>query len=292
MQDAPLSCINSRNNLKVQSLKFMRYFVIDPEKISDASAVISGSDAKHIKNVLRLKPGNKIGLFDGKGFEYEAEIMSMSSGSVEVSLIHRFASTAESPVQIIIAQAMLKDKKMDTLIRQLTELGIARWIPFYCERSVPKPAKAHLEARTERWEKIAKEAMKQCKRAVMPEINAPVSFEAALETGKSCDVKIIFWENETQTFFSDFSEQPANSDKKYDTVFAMLGPEGGFSIQEIEITKNYGFFTAGLGPRILRAETATLAACTLLQYFFGDMAEKKLDKHPVFQYKDSFIAPR
>jgi len=260
----------------------MRYFFIDPENISDASALIRGSDAKHIRNVLRLKPGNKIGLFDGKGSEYEAEIVSVSAGSVEVSLIQRVAAITESPVQIIIAQAMLKDKKMDGLIRQLTELGICRWLPFYCERSVPKPAKAHLEARTQRWEKIAKEAMKQCRQAVMPEINAPVSFEAALEIGKSCDMKIIFWENEKQTFFSDFSEKPANSDKKYDTVFAVLGPEGGFSVYEVEIAKNHGFFTAGLGPRILRAETATLAACTLLQYFFGDMTEKKLDKPRAF----------
>jgi 16S rRNA (uracil1498-N3)-methyltransferase len=256
----------------------MRYFFIDPEKISDSSVLITGSDAKHIRNVLRLKPGNKIGLFDGKGFEYEAEIVSLSPGSVEISVIGRFAARSESPVQIIIAQAMLKDRKMDILIRQLTELGITRWMPFYCERSVPKPAKAHFETRSERWEKIAKEAMKQCKRAVMPEITAPASFETALETGKFCDIKMIFWENESRSFFSDFSETPADADKKYDTVFAVLGPEGGFSAQEIEIAKKYGLLTAGLGPRILRAETATVAACTLLQYFFGDMAKKKLDK--------------
>ncbi|MBU0987409.1 MAG: 16S rRNA (uracil(1498)-N(3))-methyltransferase [Proteobacteria bacterium] len=245
----------------------MRYFFIEQPADAGSTSLIAGADARHIKTVLRLKPGDKIGLFDGKGSEYEARIIAVSSGRVEVAVARRFPAFTESPLHIIVAQAYLKEKKMDGLVRQLTELGVSRWIPFFADRSVPRPAKNQLAARTQRWEKITKEALKQCRRGRLLDIGAAVSFETVLDLGQTCDLKIIFWEDEIKPAH-DSLPQPG---QRFEKILVMLGPEGGFTAREIESAQKKGFVTAALGPRTLRAETATVAACVLLQYLYGDM---------------------
>jgi 16S rRNA (uracil1498-N3)-methyltransferase len=250
----------------------MRYFFIDSLEPEDAVFSITGPDARHIRTVLRLKPGDKIGLFDGKGFECEAEIVDFSPGKVTASLIRRFPSTAESPIQITVAQGFLKERKMDGLVRQLSEIGIAKWMPFIAERSVPVPDKKQLATRVKRWEKIAREAVKQCRRGRIMKIGDTASFSQVLNLAGDCDLKIAFWENESRPL------QSIPPQSSVQTVFTLIGPEGGFTRREIEIAKDHGFITAGLGPRILRAETAAVAASVLLQYLFGDMSQKYLDK--------------
>lgn len=251
----------------------MHFFFIEKAGRNDSILSITGSDARHIKTVLRLKPGDKIGLFDGKGFEYEAKIVDCYPGKIQVSLIRRFESTAESTRQIIVAQAFLKEKKMDGLVRQLSELGIVKWIPFMAERSVPRPDKKQLSTRKKRWEKIAIEALKQCRRGRIMKIGETVSFEEMLNLSQTYDFKVAFWEGELKPVSASlpFGNQ-------INSVFAVIGPEGGFTQKEIEKARDCGFITAGLGPRILRAETAAVAACALLQYLFGDMGQKDLDK--------------
>jgi len=245
----------------------MRYFFIEQAKSTGSTFIITGSDARHIKTVLRLKPGDKIGLLDGKGFEYEAEVVDLSAGRVKVSVIRRFPLDAESPVQITVVQGFLKEKKMDGLVRQLSELGIIKWIPFIADRSVPRPDKKQLLARTKRWGKISKEAIKQCKRGCIMEIGDTVSFEEILNLSQAADLKIAFWEDELQPL----NAKLPGSDCKIKKIYVLLGPEGGFTRQEIESARDRGFVTASLGPRILRSETATVAACALLQHIFGDM---------------------
>jgi len=259
----------------------MRRFFIEHPKGTEAcgsTQVITGSDARHIKQVLRLKPGDKIGLFDGTGLEYEAKIVNLFHSQVEVSVVRISHSATESPVQIIVAQALLKGRKMDGLVRQLTELGITRWIPFMAKRSVPSPSQESLLARSERWKKIAKEALKQCQRSQIMKIGATISFEEALNLENECDLKVVFWENESKSINSTIV-QP---DRHYRKIYAMLGPEGGFTEQEIKSARDSGFVIASLGPRILRAETATVVACALLQYLFGDIRQKNLDKDMSF----------
>jgi len=248
----------------------MRYFFIKQSDLSGSKAVVKGSDVHHIKKVLRLKPGDKIGLFDGTGINYETRIETLLPNTVEVSVIRSFPSATESSVDITVAQALLKDRKMDLLVRQLTELGIIRWIPFIANRSVPKPDKNRLFVRTERWKKIAKEAVKQCKRSCSLKIGATVSFEEVLNLGKDSDLKIVFWEEESTPVSNELS---VSNVKPAGKIFVLLGPEGGFTLKEVEKAKESGFIAAALGPRILRAETATVAACTLLQYLFGDMGK-------------------
>jgi len=250
----------------------MRRFFIEESKVTGPIISITGSDAAHIKKVLRMEPGGRIGLFDGRGFEYEARIENLFSGSVEVSITKRFLSASESPVQITVAQALLKDKKMDILARQLTEIGITKLIPFTAVRSVPRPDKKKLSARRKRWEKIAIEALKQCGRGHVTEIGETVTFNDVIKVDDEYDLKIVFWENESKPV-SDVVQQV--NDGKCKKILSVLGPEGGFTEREIEDARACGFVTASLGPRILRAETAAIAACTILQYLFGDMGLKK-----------------
>ena len=246
----------------------MRNFYIEPAALKNPIIAIEGSEVQHIKNVLRLKPGDSIHLFDGQGFEYEADIQRLLANRVEIRIRHKYPATRESPIQIAVAQALLKEKKMDRLLRHLCELGITHWVPFISERSVSRPDPGRLTAREGRWFKIVKESCKQCQRARLPVIIKTMTFEDVMDYGQSCDLKIVFWENESLALNSLIRTSRAPALQK---ILLILGPEGGFSDLEIEKVKAAGFLVAGLGPRILRAETATIAACTLVQYLFGDM---------------------
>ena len=246
----------------------MRYFFIESKALQKPIVVIEGSEVRHIKNVLRLKHGDKIRLFDGQGFEYEASIQRFFTDRVEIKILRKFPGRTESPVQIGLAQALLKEKKMDRLLRHLCELGVTRWIPFISEHSVPRPGEKRLSARTERWNKIAKASCKQSQRSKLPEIIKTLSFEDVLDYGQSCDLKIVFYENESATLKSLIEPSAPSAPRK---ILLILGPEGGFSDQEIGNARAAGCVVAGLGSRILRAETAAIAACTLTQFLFGDM---------------------
>lgn len=267
----------------------MRRFRIDPSEMEAAVAAaaedsgkpgpdlppgavvaLSPGDANHVRNVLRLKPGALVRLFDGRGREYDARISAVSAAGVQVSVTGQIDPDTESPAAITIAQGFLKEKKMDELIRPLTELGISRWIPFIAERSVARPDALRLPARKARWEKIAAESLKQCRRSRVPEIGEVLTFGEMLHAAAGQDLKILFWEKTSgpaRDLFSLAGDEPC------ETVFAVLGPEGGLSEEEVAAARDAGFVIAALGPRILRAETATVAATALLQYFLGDLGK-------------------
>jgi 16S rRNA (uracil1498-N3)-methyltransferase len=246
----------------------MRYFYIDPAALQKEPVTLTGSEARHIKNVLRLKPGSRVCLVDGEGFEYDAIIQRFLADRVEFEITHKQQGKKESPVRISVAQALLKEKKMDRLLRHLCELGIDRWIPFICERSIPTPGAKRLFSRLKRWQKIVQESVKQCQRAKVPQIDETRKFKDVLDVGRSCDLTLVFYENEDATLNSLITPALQTSAQN---ILLILGPEGGFADGEIEMARAAGCRVAGLGPRILRAETATIAACTLAQFLFGDM---------------------
>jgi 16S rRNA (uracil1498-N3)-methyltransferase len=246
----------------------MPRFYIDKPAVTGTDTVITGSDAKHIRNVLRIKPGDSLDLFDDSGFDYHAEVTGLSSGRVDVNIKEKFPSKTESPVAIVLAQAMLKDRKFDEVIRQVTELGVAAFIPFTAHRSVSRPNPERLSARTDRWKKIAAEALKQCGRSRAPDIQGAASFEEMLIQTRTCDKKFIFWEKRAGSGAAarfDIEETNAR------TIAVAIGPEGGFTDQEVEQAESAGFSPASLGPRVLKADTAAISACVLVQHRFGDM---------------------
>lgn len=215
-----------------------------------------------------MKPGDEIIVVDGSGATYVAIIRNIDIKAVDVAILRPYHSTAESPLRVTIAQAMLKGPKMDVSIQHLTELGIMRWIPYFAKRSVPVPDPKRMVKRLERWKKIAQESVKQCQRSKIPDIVSPCSFESMLDLAQECKLKIAFWENAAHngSLRSDIA-----GEKPFSEVFVVLGPEGGFDPHEIDSMRKSGFITATLGPRILRAETATLSACTIIQFLLGDM---------------------
>lgn len=259
-------CIPKRSIVKGA----MRRFFIHPDTIAAGSPALTGADARHIKSVLRLKRGDCIEVFDGAGRTYTACIGRLAGDRVEVELENGTVTPQEESLEIVAAQALLKDRKMDTLIRQVTELGISRWVPFVSERTVPSPGKERLRSRSQRWEKIAREALKQCRRDRLPAIEPLHTFDQVLDLGADCAVRVFFWEEATATL-----ETVPFADAQPRRLLVVFGPEGGFSKAEAERAREQGFALASLGPRILRAETATLAGCALVQYLFGDMGPKK-----------------
>jgi len=249
----------------------MRYFMVAPAALVRPEVVISGSDARHISKVMRLKPGDRIGLLDGEGRAYEAEITDSGAARVSVKIAAELPAVAPGPVRLEVAQAFLKDKKMDELLRRLCELGMDDWRPFVSERSVARPPADRMGARRDRWRHIVHESAKQCRRAKLPQIHPCSSFDDVLAVGRSCARRFLFWEETVAEPLGVEAEGPVAAG---DAIMIVLGPEGGFSAGEVERARREGFTIAGLGPRILRAETAALAACAIVQYRYGDMGPK------------------
>ena len=246
----------------------MRHFFIEPSHLAGRRACLSGAEARHIKNVLRLKPGDAVRLFDGTGVEYVGVIDTMPPGKVEVAITGSKASAGSARLSVSVAQGFLKEKKMDRLVRQLSELGAARWMPFISDRSVARPEGGRAQARQERWRKIAVEALKQCRRGDLMQIDDIVGFDRLLERAPAHDLRILFWEQACEPLTAQrFSGSPAG----LASVLIVLGPEGGFAEEEVRASEAAGFISASLGPRILRAETAAVAACAIVQHLYGDL---------------------
>ncbi len=243
----------------------MQKFIIDTIHDFPAVTTLLGQDARHIHKVLRLGPGDTLSLTDGCGQDYTATISAVAKDRVHLTVTATVASTTEAPVQITLCSGMLKDKKMDMVIKHTTQLGIHRWIPFYCDRSVPKPNEKQTQKRLQRWETIARESLKQCRRSRVPQILEPVRFEKVFTQTQHHDVKIAFWEN------ADLQLNALKPKHTPKTIVLLIGPEGGFSTEEIQTATANGFFACLLGPRILRAETASISTCALVQHLFGDL---------------------
>ncbi len=244
----------------------MKKLLIPEKDINGKEASITGQDAKHITKVLRMRPKDKIIFTNGKGKDFDSTITKISSKEVKLSIKKSYISQFESPVKITLFQGVLKDKKMDTLIRHLTELGITEWTPLFCERAIPKPDQKKIDSRIKRWKKITKESLKQCNRSILPKINKPVTFSDMIKDTSLFDLKITFWENATISLKKLNQEQ-----RNIKNICILIGPEGGFSKEEAQLAKDAGFHICSLGPRILRAETASITACSLIQHYFGDI---------------------
>ena len=248
----------------------MHRFFIDPTDLTDTQAVLTGEEAHHLVSVLRLKIGASIQLFDGLGRTYEAEVKKISKGRVEAAIL----SIAEKPITekaaLHLGLALLKGKKMDFIMQKATELGVAGLHPFIATFSNARHIAAHREAkRLERWQKITREACKQCNRPQPPACYPVVDFDTLLEEASAADYdqKLIFWEGEKSQGLQGFVQVPDQPC----SVMILIGPEGGFSTEEAEQAKATGFQPITLGKRILRAETAALTAIAILQHLLGNL---------------------
>jgi 16S rRNA (uracil1498-N3)-methyltransferase len=242
----------------------MQKFLIDKDALSAGKAVIHGQDAKHICKVLRLKAKDTVSMTDGHGTDFTGCIDKASLDCVEISILTEQKSLTESNLDLTLCTAMLKHNKMDEIIKQITQLGVTRWIPFYCKRSIPLSGQKREKKQIERWQTIARESLKQCRRSCLVDIIPPMDFQQVLDFSKGCSHRFAFWEASDYPIAGTISQDNSKA-------IILIGPEGGFEEREIRDAVDAGFTSYSLGPRILRAETAAVSACALIQYLLGDM---------------------
>jgi len=242
-----------------------RFYVPQP-RIEKGMLKIEGDEVKHIRKVLRLKAGDEIIVFDGLGKEFEGAIVEEGLSSILIKIQNIFSSKRDSPLEVTLAQSLLKGEKMDYLIQKATELGVKEIIPFFSSRSVPLLEKSKKLKRHHRWEKIAIEASKQCGRGVVPKIESLQDYSDMLQTASPDTLRLILWEKEGIKL-KEILERLKEKKK----IFFIIGPEGGFSQLEVDEAKKTGFIPVTLGRRILRAETASLCFLSILQYEKGDI---------------------
>lgn len=242
-----------------------RFYVENPHWMGDAIE-ISGAEARHIQRVLRLKKGDEIVLFDGKGMEYWGAIESQKLHRITVKIRTTGTPRRESPIDVILGQGLLKGNKMDYVLQKNTEMGVSAFFPFISSRTIPILGRGQDERKWNRWKRIVVESAKQCGRIIPPRVEDIRDLGSILELSFHDFVKLILWEKEEISLKERMREIDKNSGK----ILLLVGPEGGFCEGEISAAKGKGFITVGLGPRILRSETAGVAMLSILQYEFGD----------------------
>lgn len=239
--------------------------------------VESQEEVHHALRVLRLVEGDRIELTDADGREFIAEIktalLSQTSDSVmEVLCLEKIEIHRESPVEITLFQGLPKHDKLEFIIQKAVELGAVKIVPVECERSVSRIRDAKDAAKkTERWNRIAHEAAKQSKRSIEPGVSEPVKLKAIREFTSQDELKLLAYEGAALKPLMEHLEEARQRDDLQRRVAIMIGPEGGLTDKEVHQLSEMGFITIGLGPRILRTETAGLALLSIIQYVLGDM---------------------
>jgi 16S rRNA (uracil1498-N3)-methyltransferase len=245
----------------------MSRFFISEGDISDNIINISGEDVKHIKKVLRLMPGDNLILCDGKGNDYMVRIEKIDQDHINTKIVTSKPNETEPPIVVTLFQGLPKSDKMDLIIQKTIELGINRIVPIITERTVVKfDNRKDIDNKISRWQRISTEAAKQSNRGIVPKIEEPLLFEDALEVSKTCDLRIIPYENEKIGTLKNII-----SDRNINNIAVFIGPEGGFSENEINKSIISGIKPVTLGPRILRTETAGIAVLSILMYELGDV---------------------
>lgn len=243
----------------------MRRFYAPKENFDDDRIHLSTDETRHLRDVLRLRIGDRSLVFDGNGDEFLAEIESVEKSGARLKIIETVTpASPESPLDLMLAPAMLKGEKFDLVIQKSVELGVTKLVPIQTARCDVNPKGA--DKRGERWRKIALEASKQSGRARLMEIEPPVDFRGFIERhgdDPAVSGKIIL--------FSERGGESFSTLKKRKKITAIIGPEGGWDDAEIEYARKNGVTLITLGGRILRAETAALSVAAILQHRFGDL---------------------
>jgi 16S rRNA (uracil1498-N3)-methyltransferase len=241
--------------------------IYSPDALENKTTCELGPDnLKYLKQVMRLKNGDRINIFDGFGREFEAIIKDFSTKKVLIEL-GKIIPTEEKKIRITLAQAIPKAGKMDTIVKSASELGADVIIPFYAARSVGRIAGEKISLKVARWQKISGEAARSSHSSHIAKISKVSSFADMIALA-SCDaLKLIFWEEESQKTIKDiFMAETRAATKDF---FIVVGPEGGFSKDEIMMAQEAGFISVSLGKQILKVETAAAAIISILQYEKG-----------------------
>ena len=242
----------------------MHHFFVEPSQIQGNHIFIDGPDVNHIRNVLRVNPGEEVNVTDGSGEKvYRCAIASIGEDKVELNIMWAQEKGMELPSKIYLFQGLPKSDKMELIIQKAVELGVYEIIPMATARAVVKLDQKKAAAKVKRWQAISESAAKQSKRLLIPEVKEPVKFSEALKLASDLDVRLIPYELAEGM---DGTRRIIQSVKPGQSVAVFIGPEGGFEEAEVELAKEAGFQAITLGRRILRTETAGMTVLSILMY--------------------------
>jgi 16S rRNA (uracil1498-N3)-methyltransferase len=240
-------------------------FHIRPESIRGNRVVFDGEETHHLARVLRLQPGALVQAVDGQGHELTVRLVRVGPRAAEGDIVDRSVRATESLFPLTLAQGLPKGSKLETVIRMATELGIVLVVPLLLERTVARPGAKESSHRLLRWQRVAKEAAKQSGRGTIPDVRAPITLDEWLDEPRAPGLLVCLWEGETVPLSRVL---PARVPPRATVV---VGPEGGLTQKEVDRLRSAGAVVGGLGPRILRTETAGPIAVALLQSRYGDL---------------------
>ncbi|MBP1999151.1 16S rRNA (uracil1498-N3)-methyltransferase [Paenibacillus shirakamiensis] len=249
-----------------------RYF-IPTDQFGDSEVVITGEDARHIARVMRGKPKDQVIVSDGISREAVVELVLVDPLEVTAVIIETMDMSQEAWLQVTVAQSLPKGDKMELVIQKCTEIGATAFVPFLSERTIVQYDERKEDKRVTRWRKIAKEAAEQAHRSKVPDIEFSHSWKQLLQTFESYDLVLLCYEKEEGRQLRDVL-QPFVENMDRSRTYRMLiavGPEGGLTEKEVQQAETSGALSIGLGRRILRTETAAMAALTCMLYETGEM---------------------
>lgn len=226
----------------------------------NSHVVLTDNAANHVSRVLRMRIGEPLVLFNGDGESYQAEIINISKKHVEVSLRESLENNNESPLRTELGQCLSRGERMDYAIQKATELGITDITLLFSARCEVKLNNERQEKRLHHWQQVAISACEQCGRNRIPAVHPPIPLEKWL-TNRTTTLNFVLHHR---------TEKPLTGFERPDSVSLLIGPEGGLTATEIEQALNQGFHPLSLGPRVMRTETAPVAATAILQYLWGD----------------------
>lgn len=241
----------------------MSRFFVEPTDIEDSYIYIRDKqDIKHISKVLRLKPGDTVEISDGSLWEYEAVIEYIDSDEIELKIVDKQKFAKEPELLVTLYQGVPKGSKMETIVQKCVELGVHDITPVFMERTVVVE-KGNFEKKIERWQKVSDEAVKQCGRGIIPQINHQLTFSQMTEELGQYDLVLFPYENEEDYTIKDCLR---SLEAKPKTVAIIIGPEGGFADYEVDMIDETGASEVTLGKTVLRTETAGMAALAMTMY--------------------------
>src|SRR5437868_2524178 len=247
-----------------------RFYALPESFAPDAESVtLSADETRHLRDVLRLKGGDEVYVFDGAGREVRGKVQSIARDSTEVSVVSDVEpARPESPLKLTLAVALLKGEKFDLVVQKMTELGVARVIPLITARADVKIRNDDdAERKLIRWRRISLEATKQCGSARLMDIQNPIAFDDLIKRTGGGELYLMFSERGGTSLAAAIGE----TDEIRETVTALVGSEGGWTGEEIDQARDADWEIVTLGGRILRAETAAIVVAALLQHRFGDL---------------------
>ena len=242
----------------------MYQFFFEDENAAEDFVTIEGSDVNHIKKVLRMRPGEKIRVCTRNGQNYFCSISDITDSFVRADILEKEAESTELPCRSYLFQGLPNNDKMEWIIQKTVELGVYEVIPVAMKNCVVKLDEKKAAKKLQRWQAIAESAAKQSKRTVIPTVKQPVTYKEALKIASELDITLVPYENERGM---DATREIMGQLKVGQTIGVVVGPEGGFAPEEISLVDEHAtMHRISLGRRILRTETAGLAALAMLVY--------------------------